>query len=312
MYGWLVLLELVVGAVGFAFTANIDALAGGLVMAVVGSSVLAILLIIRRGRLPIRSLAFSEPWIISRLAVGNVIMNVAYVIGIQAVGIGAITTMTALGPLFVKGRAVWAIRRTRKGVLHIALRAAAVGGVIVVNKPWTEFGHFDEGTITGIICGLLGAWSFWNYVSCFFGDRIPEKQKVEFIAVADLISLPFIALVVWVVSHFVGGGYSELWTQDVLFWGTLAGIVGFTIPTIITALAAEKVDASTSGMLYMFDTPIANIVGFVGAFLGWLGAVQSPDLWGWIGMVLVTAAVGFSTKLPSPEILAKDLPGKGR
>lgn len=107
------------------------------------------------------------------------------------------------------------------------------------------------------------------------------------------------------LGSVLGGGYSELWTKDVLFWGALAGLVGFTIPTIITDVAARRVVASASGMLYMFDTPIANVVGSAGAALGWLGAEQAPDVWGWTGMALVATAVGFSSMLPPPETLLR-------
>jgi len=312
LYRFLVLLELLVGAIGYALISNTDALAGGLVMAWTGANLLALWLVISRKGLPIRKHLSSEPYIVARLAVGNIAMHTTYVLGIKTVGIGVMVTMTALGPLFVGWRKIWAIRRTLAGVLHISVRLLAIGGVAVVSEPWADLQRMDESAIIGLLCGLVGAWSFWNYVSVFFGDRIPARIRVEVVAVADLVSLPLIALAVWVLGPIVGGGYSELWTKDALFWGVLAGIIGFTIPTIITSICADKVEASGAGAFYLADTPIANVVGLVGASIGLLPPEQEPSLWGWIGMALVVTAVGVSSALKSPEELVADLPGKGR
>lgn len=303
MYGWLVLLELAIASIGFSLTSKGAPLASALVMASTGVPLLALYLKATRGRLPIRAHLRGERWVVGRLSVGNVITTVALIVGIDAVGIGAMMTMSATGTLFVKKRG------TRMGILKILVRVMAAVGVGVVHKPWTMFGDLDKSTVIGLACGVLCAWSFWNYVTVFFGDRIPLRDRIEVVAVADLLSVPLIALAVWVAEPFVGGGYSELWTKDVLLWGSVAGVVGFTIPTIITSKAAGKVEESLSGMLYVLDTPIANAVGLVGASLGVLEPEQAPDAWGWLGMVIVAVAVAISTKLS--EEPGEDAPLKG-
>jgi threonine/homoserine efflux transporter RhtA len=288
----------------------IDPLAGGLVMATVGATLLGLYLIsIHRKAIPVRSLISDEPMIVARLAVGNLIMNVGYVLGIHFMGIGVITSMTAMGPLCVGGGELWSNRGTLKGALHIALRAVAGAGVLVVNKPWVDF-RCDQETIIGILCGLLGAWSFWNYIRVFFGDRIPVNKRVEYVAVADLISLPFIAFAVWGVSPVVGGGYDEITSLKVIIVGAIAGVVGFLLPTIIAGVAAGKVKESVSGILYTFDTPIAALMGLLGASVGLTGSEQAPDQWGWFGMAVIFAVALSVALLAEPP--KEGLPDEGR
>lgn len=269
-------------------------------MAITGSIGLAIYVIKKTGRrLSFRSLSPEMRIIVYRIAAGNVIINVGYVLGIHYLGLGAITTMTALGPLCIGAKSLWARRRTRNGALHIALRAIAISGVFVVNETWTAFTHLEPGMIIGFGCGVAGAWSFWNYVRVFFSDTIPEVERTRLVALADILSLPAIALTVWVASLLVGGGYADL-SPRVLTLGTLAGIFGFLLPTILTGIASGKVNETVSSMLYLLDSPIAGVVGAVGADLGLLSIDQAPDSWTWLGTGIVVMAASFATILPFP------------
>ncbi|QKG22899.1 hypothetical protein ACTIVE_4540 [Actinomadura verrucosospora] len=293
----------------------IDPLAGGLVMAVSGALGLAVYVIVKSRRaLPFRSLSPYERVIVYRLALGNVSMNVGYVYGVQSLGIGAIATMTAMGPLCIRAKVLWARRRSRNGALHIALRIMALIGVFVVNESWKEFGHFHADMIGGIACGILGAWSFWNYLRAFFGDVVPEEERTRIVAVADVISLPVIALTVWVAGLAIGGGYSALLSSRVLVLGTVAGVLAFLVPTILTSIAAGKVSESVSGMLYVLDSPLGSLVGLVGAHLGLLGIEQKPNGWHQVGTGVVATVALVATILPFPnsDPPHHDLPAKER
>lgn len=296
-----VIAELLVAQLGFAVTSTIDPLAGGLVMAITGSTGLAIYVIKKTGRrLSFRSLTPEMKIIVYRIAAGNVIINVGYVLGIHYLGLGAITTMTALGPLTVGARDLWARRWTRNGALHIGLRVIAILGVFVVNETWKAFSHFEPGMIIGLVCGVAGAWSFWNYVKVFFGNSIPQEEKMRTLAVADVLALPAIAITVWVASLAIGGGYASL-SPRVLILGTVAGIFGFLLPTVLTGIASGKVSETVSSMLYLLDSPIAGLVGLAGAELGLLSVSQEPTHWTWLGTGIVTIAAFFVTLLDSRE-----------
>ncbi|WP_433463417.1 hypothetical protein [Spirillospora sp. CA-128828] len=295
-----VVLELIIQTIGFLFTAVIDPLAGGLVMATVGALGVSLFARIKtRKALPFRALTDYQRVIVRRLMWGNVIVNVPFVYGVHSVGIGTIATMTALGPLCVKGRQLWENRRSRIAKLQIALRGVMIVGVIVVNKPWEAFGDFHMDMLLGLVCGLLSAWSYWNYLRCVYGNVFSDEERLAFVAVADLVSLPVIAVAVWVASLAIGGGYAAL-SPKVLLFGAIAGIVAFMIPTIMAAWTGGKVKESVSGMLYLLDSPIGNLVGLLGASFGPLRE-QAPDVWGWIGMVIVVGAAYAAKRLPFPN-----------
>ncbi|WP_433473743.1 hypothetical protein ACQPZP_33780 [Spirillospora sp. CA-142024] len=301
MFYAVVVLELIIQTIGYLFTAVIDPLAGGLIMATVGALGISLFARLKTRRaLPHRSLSDYQRVIVRRLMWGNVIVNVPFVVGVHSVGIGTIATMSALGPLCLKGRKLWENRKSRIARLQIALRGIMAVGVIVVNKPLEAFGDFHMDMLLGLACGLLSAWSYWNYLHCLFGDVIPDEERLALVAVADLRSLPIIAVTVLVGGFAIGGGYAAL-SPKVLLFGAIAGILAFMIPTIMAAWAGGKVPESVSGMLYLLDSPIGNVVGLLGASLGLLGREQAPDVWGWIGMVVVVGAALAAKILPFPE-----------
>lgn len=314
VYVLLVLAELLIGQIGFAITAAIDPLAAGLVMALTGAPALAIYAIGKTGPLRFESLNPQMRRITYRLAAGNLVMNVVYVVGIHFIGLGVITTMTALGPLCTGAKGFWEGRRTRNGALHIILRATALVGVFVVNQAWREIAHFNAGMAIGFACGIVGAWSFWNYNQIFFGDKIPKEERIRLVATADVLSLPPLALAVWGASLILGGGYAAL-SARVLMLGAIAGIFGFLIPTILTGYAAIKTPEGkgaekVTSMVYLLDSPIASLVGLIGADLGLLAAKQAPNAWNWLGTGVVVLAAFFAAKLPFPMDPSTSMGGK--
>lgn len=311
MYGVVVLIELLIQQIGWAFNTLADPLASGLVTGVVGALVLAgsVMLMTRR-LLPVKSLTAYDRVIVLRLAAGILVLNAAYPYGAQSLGMGTIITMSALGPLCCKGSNLWTVMRHRKmmprrvlrnAALNIALRVVAFVGVMAVNNPLGEFRHFDTESIVGFACGVLGAWSFWNYLSCVYDDHYSLKERLRILAVADLFAVPFTALAVWGMSFVLGGGFSEL-SGKVLVLGSIAGILSFAVPTLIGAWVADKISEDASGVFYLFDSLMGTLVGFAGASLGVLSAVQAPDNWGWGGMALVLIAAIVAAKRPIIEV----------
>ncbi|MGW3769358.1 hypothetical protein [Actinomadura verrucosospora] len=303
--------ELTTQQIGWGFTAVEDPLASGFVTAVVGALALGTYVRCRTGRpLPFRALLTDERKgdrkIVARLAFGILILNTAYPYGIQSVGIGAIVTMSAVGAACLNGSNLWKTWRHRKelpnrvlwvAALNLALRLFAFAGVMVINKPWTGLEHMTNEKLYGLGCGILGAWSFWNYLRCMYD--VAREEKLRTLAVADLVAVPFTALGVWGMSFLIGGGYSEL-SWKVLGLGSVAGILSFALPTVMGVWLSNKISSSVSGLLYLFDSLIGCLVGLGGAALGWLPAVQAPDVWVWRGMamVLVAAFIGWIWPIP--------------
>ncbi|NDU74133.1 hypothetical protein GWI34_16030 [Actinomadura sp. DSM 109109] len=310
-----ILLELTIQQIGWGFTAVADPLASGLVTSVVGAVVFAFVVVRwTRSRLSLRSLETPDRWIVVRLAAGILILNAAYPYGIQAVGLGAIVTMSAIGPLCTNGSNLWKIWRHRRTVsarvlrgaaLNVAVRVLALAAVVAINKPWAEFGHFRPEMLYGIAVGALGAWSFWNYLSCLYNDGYTKDQRLRILAVADLVAIPFTALAVWLMSVPLGGGFSEL-SWKVVALGSVAGILSFALPTLMGAWAADKISLSLSSLLYLFDSPIACLVGLAGASWGLLSSEQIPDAWVWGGMAVVVVAAVIAAKRPIPKMKLSD------
>ncbi|GGT78074.1 hypothetical protein [Actinomadura citrea] len=315
MYGVVVLFELLIQQIGWAFNTLADPLASGLVTGAVGALVLAGCVMVKtRSLLPVRSLTAYDRVIVLRLAAGILVLNAAYPYGAQTLGMGTIITMSALGPLCCKGSNLWTVLRhrsempkrvLRNAALNIALRVVAFAGVMAVNNPLGEFRHFDKETVFGIACGVLGAWSFWNYLSCVYNDRYSLNERLRILAVADLFAVPFTALAVWGMSFVLGGGFSEL-SGKVLMLGSIAGILSFAVPTLIGAWVADKISEDASGVFYLFDSLMGTLVGFFGALAGVLSAVQAPDSWGWGGMALVLLAAIVAAKNPIIEVFERD------
>lgn len=311
------LLELTVQQTGWGFTAVEDPLASGFVTALVGALALGTYVRCRTGRaLPFKALMEddrkSDRKIVARLAFGILILNTAYPYGIQSVGLGAIVTMSAVGPLCLNGSNLWKIWRHREempnrvlwvAALNVALRLLAFLGVMVINKPWAGLEHLTSETLYGLACGILGAWSFWNYLRCIYD--VPKEEKLRILAVADLVAVPFTALAVWGMSFLIGGGYSEL-SLKVLGLGFVAGLLSFALPTVMGVWVSNKISSSMSGLLYLFDSSIGCLVGLAGASLGWLAAVQAPDVWVWRGMAIVLVAAVLAWIWPIPILKQSD------
>ncbi|MEV4002725.1 hypothetical protein [Actinomadura sp. NPDC049753] len=313
MYGIVVFGELLIQQIGWAFNTLADPLASGLVTGVIGGLVIWGWTVWRTRRaLPFKSLTPYDRVIVGRLAVGLVVINVLYPYGSQLVGMGAIITMSALGPLCSDGSVLWTIFRhpeeapvgvLRDAVLSVVFRVAAFAGVVVVNKPWDGFEHSPWETGIGIGCGLFGAWSFWNYLHCLYDEKHYPKavDRLRILAVADVVAIPLTALAVWGASPLLGGGYSELSGRVVLL-GTCAGILSFAVPTIIGAWVSGKVSLKVSSLLYLLDSPMGCLIGFLGALWGALPAVQAPGPLVWIGMGIVFLAAFAAARRPIPEV----------
>ncbi|MGI5204285.1 hypothetical protein ACQEU6_22215 [Spirillospora sp. CA-108201] len=307
-----VLLEITIQGIGWGFNAVEDPLASGLVTSVVGGVVFgAVVVCLTRRPLPLRSLTTHDRWVVARLGAGILILNALYPYGIQTVGLGAIVTMSAAGPLCINCSNLWKIWRHRErmtkrvlrlAALNVAVRVVAFAAVTVLNKPWAEFGHFRWEMLFGIAIGLLGAWSFWNYLSCLYDVSYSKVERLRILAVADLVAIPFTALAVWGMSVPLGGGFSEL-SWKVLGLGSVAGILSFALPTLMGAWVADKLSLSLSSLLYLFDSPIACLIGLAGASIGLLGEEQIPDAWGWGGMVVVVIAAIVACKRPIPKLV---------
>ncbi|MEV0662361.1 hypothetical protein ACIBI3_24085 [Actinomadura luteofluorescens] len=306
-------MELTIQQIGWGFTAVEDPLASGLVTAVAGALVLGTFVRWWTGRpLPFKELMAADRKadrkIVARLAFGILILNTAYPYGIQTVGLGAIVTMSAMGPLCLNGSNLWKIWRHRRempnrvllvAALNVVLRLIAFAGVMVINKPWAGLEHVTDETVYGLVCGALGAWSFWNYLRCIYD--VPKEEKLRILAVADLVAVPFTALAVWGMSFLIGGGYSEL-SWKVLGLGSVAGVLSFALPTVMGAWVSNKISSSMSGLLYLFDSSIGCLVALAGAALGWLAAVQTPDVWVWRGMAIVLVAAFIAWIWPIPTL----------
>lgn len=315
VYGVVVLVELLIQQIGWAFNTLADPLASGLVTGAVGALFLAGAVVVwTRRLLPFRALTAYDRVIVLRLGAGILVLNAAYPYGAQTLGMGTIITMSALGPLCCKGSNLWRVVRHRRKMprrvlrnasLNIGLRVVAFLGVMAVNNPLAEFRHFDKEAVFGLACGVLGAWSFWNYLSCVYDDHYTLKERLRILSVADLLAVPFTALAVWAMSPVLGGGFSEL-SGKVLLWGSIAGVLSFTVPTLIGAWVADKISEDASGVFYLFDSLMGTLVGFVGALLGVLSAVQAPDSWGWGGMALVLLAAIVAARNPIIEVIRSE------
>ncbi|GAA4366673.1 hypothetical protein GCM10023088_13720 [Actinomadura verrucosospora] len=314
MYGVVVLIELLIQQIGWAFNTLADPLASGLVTGVTGALVIwGGTVWLTRKALPFRSLTPYDRVVVGRLAFGLAVINVGYPYGSQLVGMGAIITMSALGPLCSNGRVLWTIFRhpaeapagvLRGAVWSVVFRVAAFAGVVVVNEPWNGFEHSPWETGIGIVCGLLGAWSFWNYLHCLYDEEHYPKavDRLRILAVADLVAIPLTALAVWGASLGLGGGFSELSSGKVLLLGTGAGILSFAVPTFIGAWVSGKVSLHVSSLLYLLDSPMGCLIGFIGAALGVLGAVQAPGPLVWVGMGVVFLAALAAARRPIPKV----------
>ncbi|MEO3826333.1 hypothetical protein [Actinomadura sp. B10D3] len=279
-------------------------LTGGSVMAAVGASGLVIYSMCRkrvpfRERLPLWPIIKERPKTICRLAVGCIITTVGYALGIHWAGIGAMATMTSCGLLWSAVRKVRVL--TRINLVHIALLVIAFVGVIILNKPWAMFENPREETFYGIVCGILGAWSYYNYIRCLFDDSVPDPtERLKILTVANAVSIPILPFAVWGANHLLGGGHAEF-SPKVFGLGGISGVLSFAVPTILASVASKKIDDSVASRLYLLESPIANVVGLVGSSLGLLNEVHWPDVWNWVGMGIVVASMAVSLSIPPPD-----------
>ncbi|WP_433467320.1 hypothetical protein [Spirillospora sp. CA-128828] len=309
--GGLIVLELLIQQSGFALSSRVDSLAAALWMSVFGSF---LLLGYARmyGSFGVRDFGSLMWESVIRVGVSNSVIGVTYVIAVAKLGLGVTAAITALGPLFV---GFWG-KPDNPGILRslgesrpvkmwaweqIALRAAAFGGVVLVNQPWKWLDDFDADTAIGLVAAVAAAVCFWNYIVCVFGKMDPEKTKGG-LAVANLVSVPLTVFTVWVAGRYMGGGMEVALSLKVIGISVVAGVLALTLPAVIQDLATGKVSDRITGVLYLLDSPLAALIGVLGVTLGVLSDNQFPDTWVWVGIaVVVSAALRVTLKGDKPD-----------
>jgi len=310
--------ELLIQQIGFAITAALAPLAAALVVTITGSLVWWAYVRVRFG-LPIREFD-REMWRkVFRLAISNTMVGIAYILALQALGLPLVALIGAFGVLSVGFKVYWrcfgsARSRPDKvwALQHLGVRGvmlALVGIVLLFLGPLT--GTFEGvDLLVGLVWAVVVAWCFWNYITVVFGplkaqntEEAPHKSE-QGLAVANLLSIPAIALVIWPF-----GGWGELFSDFSLgnwMFAALAGVLTIAIPAHMQVWAATKgVSDRMAGVLYSLDTPIAALVGTVGVGLGLLKEDQMPN-------PLVLVAIAFMIGAGIRSTLMGDKPPSER
>ncbi|MGI8335690.1 hypothetical protein ACRYCC_37555 [Actinomadura scrupuli] len=302
--GGIIVSELAVQQVGFGITSTLPALAVALVVTVAGSVLLAAYVGWRFG-MGMRQFDRVMWKLVARVAASNTLIGIAYVLAVQKLGLGPVAAIGAIGVLSV---GLTEILRSLGldqpspvqiwGYKQLGVRVIALLAVLVMTHPWT--GEFD---LVGLGWAVAAAWCFWNYVVIVFGPMAARDQVKQGTAVANLLSIPATMLVVWPF-----GAWGELFTEfSPVNWGfaVLAGLLVITVPALMQDWAGGKVSARTTGVLYCLDTPIAALIGTVGALLFLLDEVQRPSIVQWVAIGLIMIAsllvVLMGEKPTSPE-----------
>lgn len=275
-----IVLALVVQQSGYAFTTELPVLPTTVVTGLAGTGALCLWVWLTQG---FKARSFDrEMWmLVGRVMVSNAIIGFSYIVAIQNLSLGWVAATVVLGPMCIGLTRFLRAWRTRTGARNLGLRLIAVAGVVIFGAP---FGAIN---LVGLAASVVSAGCFANYVTA--NARMENKGLADQgITLANVGAVVILCIVV----VFVLRGVRPFADITLLTVAAPAGLLITAVPALLQNSAQKRLRASDIGVLSSLDSPIAAVVGTVGASLGLLASAQAPTIFGWIGagMVFLAAA----------------------
>lgn len=211
------------------------------------------------------------------LGVALALVNVSYYLAISRIPVAVALVIQYTAPALVVGWASVASRRAPPSEILVALFAALVGVVFVVELVSGAIGRMDG---FGVAVALASAVFFAAYAV------LAERTGAVYGSTGAMFRGFAVASVVWVAVQAPRGFPSELLEPAHLPKVLYVGIAGTLLPFFLFAWGIARVRAERAAIAATLEPVIAAVVAWV-----WLGQRLSPSQVA--GGALVVAAVAF-------------------
>ncbi|MGI5202327.1 hypothetical protein ACQEU6_12240 [Spirillospora sp. CA-108201] len=282
--------------IGYAAGAVGDSpLVAGTVMVSAGAGVLAVSVHRRGGGLRLRRFDGATWRLVARVAISIGVIGTMYLLAVQRLSLGTAAAVMVLGPLAIGLHGVWRARSTAWGRWHLAWRGVALAGVVLLNRPWR-----GEADPIGLCAATAVAIACWNYVVAI--GRL-EARGLAHRGTATAGLLAGAALVcatgVLALGGTLDGHHGTLGRLVVL---SLAGVLAWTVPTVLQNIAVGLASARDLGVLYSLESPVAALIAQIGVCAGLLNGHERPGPAGWVAITMIVAAsVAVSLRTTRPH-----------
>ncbi|WP_329091987.1 hypothetical protein OG979_00705 [Actinomadura citrea] len=270
--------------IGYAAGALDDSpLVAGMVMVSAGAGVLAVSVHWRGGGLRARRFDRAAWWLVARVAISIGVIGTMYLLAVQRLSLGIAAAVMVLGPLAIGLRGVWRARSTAWGRWHLVWRGIALAGVVLLNRPWR-----GEADPAGLCAALAVAVASWNYVVAI-GRLEVRGLAHRGTATAGLLSAAVLITVTGVLALGGTPGGND-GTSGRLVVLSLAGVLAWTVPTVLQNIAVGLASARDLGVLYSLESPVAALIAQIGVCAGLLNSTERPGPAGWVAITMIVAA----------------------
>jgi inner membrane transporter RhtA len=275
-------------AIGYAFTTGYPALEVSAPMQTAGAIALCTVMVFI-GRSPFRRYDRMMWLLISLLAAGNAVVAFTYPEAVQRLTLGTVAAYVAVGALAVGLPEVCRNRATAWGLCHIGGRVVALGGVVLLNRPWQ--GGID---VPGTVCAVISALCAWNTVTVLglMNERGLQDQGAT---LANLIAVPFL---IGLVIELRGRGWPS-W--NLVSAAGAAGLLALLIPVLLLNAALRRSSGPDVGALQSLASPVHAMVAQIGVWTGRLAADQRITFEGWAAITLITVATFVPSVIKKPD-----------
>ncbi|MEV0667420.1 hypothetical protein ACIBI3_37670 [Actinomadura luteofluorescens] len=258
-------------------------LVAGTVMVSAGAGVLAASVHWRGGGLRMRRFDRATWWLVARVAISIGVIGTMYLLAVQRLSLGIAAAVMVFGPLSIGWVGVSRARSTAWGRWHLAWRGVALAGVVLLNRPWR--GEVDP---SGLCAALAVAVACWNYVVAI--ERLQDRGLAHRgTATAGLLAGAALITVTGVLAF--GGTLSvNDGTSGRLIVLSLAGVLAWTVPTVLQNIAVGLASARDLGVLYSLESPVAALIAQIGVCAGLLNSTERPGPGGWVAIAMIVAA----------------------
>jgi DME family drug/metabolite transporter len=225
--------------------------------------------------------------LIGALGVALALVNATYYVAVSRIPVAAALVIQYTAPALIVGWTSFRARRAPSRDVRIALVAALVGVVLVVDLPGGLSGRMDG---VGVLIAIASAFFFASYTV------LAERTGAIYGSAGAMFRGFAVAALLWTVYQTPQGVPRELLERSNLPEVLYVGIAGTLLPFLLFAWALRRVRAERASIAATLEPVIAAVVAW--AWLGQnLSAVQVAG-----GLLVVGAVVSLQLRRRRPMV----------